>query len=291
MLNKELDTRQSLVQDFINSTNRERELINQNKKFENSPEMKLRKLNSEKERAKSVCIDTILGNIYRGALPYNDPHKNYSDDQAASEINGFISNRTGGHNSEYYIREALKKTKSHCLNNILTEAEKISKKFYNEKYQELPSINMKDINFNPNAYNDDIKKSLRNMDADEIADAIAANVKKAMDDEESKVKKENDYAKSIEDKLANNSEVIDDTSMESAMKTLDTINRPRVYQPSLFEGILLGKTKHMTESSMENVMIETVREYTKLNLVKALKLERFTLDNIRKMANNYLVQG
>lgn len=287
-MNNELDARQSLVQNFIDKVNSERSAIAQKNEFESSPDVKFRKLDGEYNKSKSVCINHILGKIMRGALPFDDPHKNCSDDQAASEVNDFISARTNGRNSEYYVREAIKKNGSKCLNQILTEANRISKKFYTEKAQNINTINIKDLNFDPNQYTDDFNRSLRNIDAEELSDIIASNVKQALNDESDKIKRENDYSKMIEDKLAQDDSVVDDASMESAMSKLNVNTQPTFYQPSLFEGIILGKTKHMTESSMDEIMSEAILEYTKLSMVKALRLERFTLESVKDLANSYL---
>ena len=115
---------------------------------------------------------------------------------------------------------------------------------------------------------------------------IQNNVQKSLQDETDKANRELDYTRQIEDSLADDPNVVDEPSLESAMKKYSPIG-PIVYQPSLFEGIMLKLSKNINENENTNIIMEAIREYTKLNLIKALKLESFDLNTIKKLANNY----
>lgn len=287
-MNNELIQRESRVMDFINAKNKEKLDATKYDSINSSPEVKLRKLNEEYTKGKSVCLDTILGKLYKDALPFDDPKKNCSDDEARDIMHDFISKRTNGKCSEWYVREAIKRTDSSTLKQMLTEAENIAKDFYKEKASNIGSINLKDLNFNMNMDNEGLDKITKKLELDEIADIIHGNVQKALADESKKAKREEEYNKEIEDKLTDDMSVTDDSSMESALDKLNPIKQPTVYQPSLFEAIMIGNTKVMTESSGKDIMDESIHEYTKLNIAKALKLESFTLDSLRKLANSYV---
>lgn len=287
-MNNELIQRESRVMDFINAKNKEKLDATKYDSINSSPEVKLRKLNEEYTKGKSVCLDTILGKLYKDALPFDDPKKNCSDDEARDIMHDFISKRTNGKCSEWYIREAIKRTDSSTLKQMLTEAENIAKDFYKEKASNIGSINLKDLNFNMNMDNEGLDKITKKLELDEIADIIHGNVQKALTDESNKAKREEEYNKEIEDKLTHDMSVTDDSSMESTLDKLNPIKQPTVYQPSLFEAIMIGNTKVMTESSSKDIMDESIHEYTKLNIAKALKLESFTLDSLRKLANSYV---
>lgn len=287
-MNNELIQRESRVMDFINAKNKEKLDATKYDSINSSPEVKLRKLNEEYTKGKSVCLDTILGKLYKDALPFDDPKKNCSDDEARDIMHDFISKRTNGKCSELYVREAIKRTDSSTLKQMLTEAENIAKDFYKEKASNIGSINLKDLNFNMNMDNEGLDKITKKLELDEIADIIHGNVQKALTDESNKAKREEEHNKEIEDKLTDDMSVTDDSSMESALDKLNPIKQPTVYQPSLFEAIMIGNTKVMTESSGKDIMDESIHEYTKLNIAKALKLESFTLDSLRKLANSYV---
>ena len=288
MTNSNLDSRESKVLDFINAKNKEASLISQQQSLEMSPELQRRKLNSESQKAVSICLDTLLGRLYKDALPFDDPKKNYSDDTMADEIRDYISKRTDGRNSEYYIREAIKRTNSQTLKNMLSEATSISKKFLMEKGKAVGTINIKDLNFKMNLDQDELSNITKKLEFDEIADIIKNNVQQTIQDESDKAKREEEYNSSIEDSLADDVNVQDDTSMESAIEKMVIIKQPTVYQPSLFEAIMLGHARYMKESTGEDAFHEAVHEYTKLSISKALKLEKFDLTSVKKLANSYL---
>lgn len=283
--------REAEVLDFISNLNKGAEAQRQMNDFNNSPEMKLRKLNHECDNGTSVCLDTILGRIYKDALPFEDPQKHCSDDTARGIIHDFIAKRTGGKGSEYYIREAIKKTNSPTLKTMLNEAKSVVKEFYSEKAKDIGKINISDLDFKASLDQDKIDKLTRKMDLDEVSEIIQKNVQDTLKQEADRAKKEEEYRKQIEDKLAADTEVNDDTSMEAAIDKINAFSgQPKVYQPSLFESILLGKANTVTESASGNEMLtEAIHEYTKLNITKALKLESFDLRKLKEMSDNYLV--
>lgn len=287
-MNDELDMRTNRVLDFINAKAREQEAQKAQAELNTSPELKYKKLNDEYKKGPSICIDTILGRLYKDALPFDDPKKHCSDDCARDEIRDYIAQRTHGKNSEWYIREAIRRTKSSTLQNLLNEATAIAKRFYAEKSKDIGKINLADLNFNMNASNDELNQITKKLEFDEISDIIRGNVQKALQDESDKAKREEDYNQQIEDKLVQDTNVTDDSSMESAIERMNIIQRPTVYQPSLFEAILLGKAKTTQESVGSDMIAEAVEEFTKLNITKCLKLERFDLPSIRKMTNSYI---
>lgn len=287
-MNTELDARANKVMDFINAKAREQNMMNAQNELKASPEIKMRKLNEEYKNAPSVCIDTILGKVYKNALPFNDPKKNCSDDEARDEIRDYISKRTNGKNSEWYVREAIKRTGSSTLQTLLNESVNLAKNFLKKKSKDIGQISIKDLNYNANSDADQLDQINKNLELDEISTIIQNNVQRALQDEQDKAKREEEYNKQIEDSLTQDDSVTDDASMEEAVGKMNIIKRPTVYQPSLFEAILLGKAKAMQESVGEDMITEAIHEYTKLNISKALRLERFDLNSIRKLANSYL---
>jgi hypothetical protein len=283
-------SQEARVLDFIDNLNKLREQEKEREIQNSSPDMKLRKLNSEVEKGKSYCIDGILGRIYKDALPFEDPQKNCPDDTARGIMHDFIAARTGGKGSEYYVREAIRRNNSPTLKNIMDGVNDIVKEFYAENAKNIGVIKIEDLDFNNNMPNEKLDRLGRNVGIDEIAELIRDNVNDTLKNEADRAKREEEYRQEIEDQLSQDLNVTDDASMESAVDKIlsKNLRQPRVYQPSLFEAITVGKTSVMTESSMEDVMTESIREYTKLNIIKALALESFNLKNIKDMANNYL---
>lgn len=287
-MNQNLDQRESKLMDYINAKKQETQRVNDMNAINDSPMVKLRKLKSESNKSVSICLDTIMGKLYKDALPMDDPDKNCSDDYARNIIHDYIANRTNGKDSEYYVREAIRRTNSSTLKNMLAEAVRISKDFYNEKAKDIGKINIKDLNFNPNFNTEDMDKITKNLELDEISDIIHDNVQKAVQAEADKAKREDEYQKELEDKLSQDLDVTDAETVESTVSKMSKIYQPTVYQPSLFEAIMLGKASITQESVGAKVLTEVIHEYTKLNITKALKLESFTISDLKKMANSYI---
>lgn len=282
--------REAEVLNFINNKNKEDAIQRDFDNLNNCVEIKLRKLDSECSKGKSICLDAILGKIYKDALPFEDPQKNCSDDTARGIMHDFICKRTNGKNSEYYISEAIKRTNSPTLKMILSEAESIVKEFYIEKAKDISTIDIKDLDFKINLNQDKLDKLTKKMDLDEVAEIIKKNVQDTLKQEADRAKKEEEYRQGIEDKLSADTNVTDDTSMESAMDRISELSgQPKIYQASLFESILLGNAASINESASDSdLLTESIHEFTKLNICKALKLESFDLRKIKEMANNYL---
>ena len=287
-MNDELQTRQDSLLSFIDATNRETQKVNDINNLREDPELKLRKLDKEAKDATPVCIDTILGRIYKNALPFDDPKKNCSDADAAADVRDYISNRCDGKNSEWYVKEGIKRSGSSVLKGILTEAQNMSKRFYREKAKDIGRISIDDLKFNANTQGNELDKITRKLELDEISDIIQNNVQRTLQDEKDRVNREDEFNKKIEDSLMNDDSVTDDSTLESAMDKQRKAIMPRIYQPSLFEAIMLNKTRAVTESSSVNPVYEAIEEFTLLNMSKALMLEKFDLRSIKSLANNYI---
>lgn len=287
-MNDELQSRQDSLLSFIDATNRETQKVNDINCLREDPELKLRKLDREAANATPVCIDTILGRIYKNALPFDDPKKNCSDVDAAADVRDYISNRCDGKNSEWYVKEGIKRSGSSVLKGILTEAQNMSKRFYREKAKDIGRISIDDLKFNANTQGNELDKITRKLELDEISDIIQNNVQRTLQDEKDRVNREDEFNKKIEDSLMNDDSVTDDSTLESAMDKQRKAIMPRIYQPSLFEAIMLNKTRAVTESSSVNPVYEAIEEFTLLNMSKALMLEKFDLKSIKSLANNYI---
>lgn len=285
---KALSARESRVMDFINAKNKELQNLADKKALNEDPAMKMAKLQNEYKKGTAICIDSLLGRVYKDALPFDDPKKDMSDDDARVQMHNYISARTDGKDAEYYVREAIKRNNSSTLKNILEWAQSKSKKFLAEKTKDIGKLDLKSLDFTIDNPSDELDKITKKLELDEISEIIHNNVQKALQDETAKAKKEEEYNKNIEDQLANDPNVVDDASMEAALNKMDFVKAPTVYQPSLMEAIMLGKQHTMTESTTDMVVSEAVHEFTKLNITKALKLEKFDLNGIRKLANSYL---
>nr|DAY74519.1 MAG TPA: hypothetical protein [Caudoviricetes sp.] len=286
-----LDEREAKVLDFIHAKNKAKDRMDQMSAFENDPEHMRRMTLKAAEDGKSVCIDTVLGQIYKNALPYNDPDKNLSPSDAGAEVRDFIAKRCDNKPTEYYVREALKKNNSSVLRTIVTEAENAAKHAVTIKKNNIGRIDPESIHYDPTANDTAIKNINAKMSLDEISDIIKNNVQTTIDAEKQKVADEDQYRHDIEDTLAQDNKIMDNQTMQDAVNEATNYRfsgRPKVYQPSLFEAIMMNKANKMQGSDPQDIFTEAVHEYTKLAMLKALKLENFDLRNTRDMTYKYI---
>ena len=287
-----LDEREAKVLDFIQAKKDAKEKIDGMAAFKASSTHQNAMALKAAEDGKSVCIDTVLGKIYQNALPYNDPDKNLSPSDVGGEIHNFIAKRTDGKPTEYYVREALKRTNSGVLKTIVTEAEKAcSKAISYKKKNNIGHIDVMSLNYDPAAMNDSVDAITGKLSGDEISEIIQNNVANAINDEKQKAAAEDQYKTDIQDTLAADDKVMDDASMESTMAKITNFKscrQPKVYQPSLFEAVMMNKAEKMDGADPSAIFTEAVHEYTKLAMLKALKLEDFNLQSVKEMAYDYI---
>ena len=283
MLNKdinEIKQREANVLGFINARNKEKTNQLNRDKINSTPDMQMHQLNIEGNKGKGIALDAIFGKIFKNALPLEDPKRNESDIDVGHDFHQYVLGRTNGRGTEYYIREAIKKTNSPVLKGIMAAAESVQRDYAFENTANVGKINISDLNFKP--------ESLHDGKIDDISDIIQKNVQQSIQDEKDKAEREEQYAKQIEDQLAADDSVVDDESLQEAVNNYYKSAKPKVYQPSLLEAVMLHKDKEMGDSPAEEVFREAVREYTMLNISKALKLESFNLASIKKMCNEYV---
>ena len=284
---EELESRKNKLNTYIKTKENAEKLSTALKNIKSSPEAKLSKLSNVYKNGLPVAIDAILGTLYKDSLPYDDPMKNISDADAAKMVNDFINWRTDGKDSEYYIREALKKTESATLEGVLECAKSLLKSYYTETAEKLGKINIEDINFNPNNTDDELEKINKKLEFDDIASIIQNNVQDTIQREIEKSQREKEAMDKLEDDLSNDETIVDEATLDKAIARAN-VNKPKIYQPSLFESVFMNKINKKDESKTEeDAFNEAVEDYTMFSMAKALKLESFDKYSVKKIADSY----
>ena len=299
------------VLSFIDRIEADKQQKVQDTEFTNSIEYKYKCLNKAKEDCKKHCLAKIFEKFYRNAVPLNDEYKTAYCDDLKSDIPGFVKSR-GYNDLVYYVGEAMKKSPAACK--VMEAVEGIVESTFQEKEMNLSDYTADDLVFK----SDDILETKINVTAqdlnlDDLAEVIKDNVKTTALAEITRAKREKDNVKAIEAELANDLSITNEAAIEFALE-LRGLKDTKVFQPSLFEGIMIGKMEKaslMAESTNPSVylyntlveygmpennsfaspaeiaFVESVREYTLLNITKALKLESFSLNDIRELAQEY----
>lgn len=309
--------REHKVMNFMDQVKEMKDQEAKDEAFRNSEDYKLKCLNKAQDDAKNVCLDMVFSKIYKDALPLNNDYKVAHGEDLDAEMKDFINSRCPK-GMAYYIHEGIKKG-SKAAKKIMDETDKIVDADYNKKAMNLQDYDAEDMVFRSN---DDTQKQIdvmhNNLELGEVSNAIRDNVKASAISEIKRAKDAENERKNLESELANDMKVTTPEQVAEAV-ALHDMNLTRDFQPTLFQGIMIGnlnKLQKMQESGNlqqeyiyntleefglpepvsedthfatieELAFVESVKEYTKLNIIKALKLESFDLRSVNDMANEY----
>lgn len=308
-----LTDNENKVINFIDLVDNQKKAEEEENAFKNTTDYKLRCLDNGQEEAKNICLDKLFANLYKNALPLNDDYKVAHADDLDADISDFMNDRSPK-GMVYYIREGIKKG-SKIADRMLKGTEDIVNDDYNNKAMNLEDYNADDMVFR---MNDDTQKKLDvmndNLELNDISQVIHDNVKNTAISEIQRAKKEKEDINNLEKELANDINVTTKEAVNNILE-LRGYTESKTFEPTLFQGIMIGKLNEFTKmqesgrfdgeytfntlteyglpendgkSSIEEMaFIESVKEYTKLNILKALKLESFDKYMVSDLANEY----
>ena len=284
----DLDYQKSNMDKFLEEIKRNEEREANKVDLSKDPQVQAKHIAKACNQCKITSLDKILGKIYKDAIPIEGPMVDVDKD-----ISDYIKTKTNK-GTEFYIHEAIKKTKSPFLTKMLEAANKMSRahkvrkeKMISDGYDELSQLSM--YNYD-NQEEENLKRITSDMGLDEISGIIRNNVKDTILDEIKKNETEQEQVKSIEEELSQDDTITNQETMESVANKMLRKRQllTEFYQPSLFEGILKYYTENYSDRDNSTLFYKTVCDYTLLSTMKALQLEKF--DNrlrLTNMARNY----
>lgn len=294
-------------------TNDQRE--NDYNDLRNTTTAKLRMLDKCKEDAKTACLTNIFNNVYKDACPLSDEYKNAYCDDLNKDFPNFL-HKVYPKDLSFYIHEAIKKG-SPFAKRVMEAVNELVDSEYKDKELNIDDVNPEELIFKTT---DDIQKKLDvikdDIGANDIAEAIRQNVKDSAISEITRAKREKEAIKSFEDQLKNDPAMTSPAAIESAVEKFDIKQhgfRSKFYTPTLFEAVMISKMNDINhkrevgefvEMPLYNVMseykenvddvtpadyafVETLKEYTCISMLKGLKLESFTKEDIEELATMY----
>lgn len=299
------------VLNFMDQVKQQRELDKEEAEFKNSTNYKLKCLNRCQDEAKGVCLDAIFSKLYKDALPLHDDYKVAYGNDLDAEFRDFINDRCPK-GMEYYVRDAACKG-SKCAIKLLEKVESLVNEAYRDKAMHIDKCAPGDLVFKMDEdQQNKIDVIYVNLGLSDVSKAIRDNVKATAVSEIMRAKKAKDDAREFEKELAADITVTSESAIERKMN-LRGMKDVKTFQPSLFQGIMIGKVNQFMESEVPNLygavdayrnhdddeavstessneeyaFVESIKEFTKLNIVKALRFEKFSLNDIRSMASEY----
>lgn len=281
--------------------------------FRNSDKYKLRVLDNEQKKANGVCLDLVFSKLYKDAIPLNDDYKVAYGDDLDADIHDFIHDRCPN-GMEYYIREAIKKG-SKPAKDIYESVCDITGNFFMEKSLKIEECDPDDLVFRSG---EDTQQKIdamnKDLALDDVTSIIRDNVKSSAISEITRAKKEKQEIQNLENEMTNDMKIKTESAIDDYLE-LKGVTEKKTFNPTLFQGIMIGKVNELTamqesgklqnqplyntlvdygmvnetsESSIEEMaFVESVKELTKINLLSALCLEKYSKQDIEDMANEY----
>ena len=306
--------REHTVLDFMDRVKQKRRDEQKENEFKQSSTYKLRELDKQEKKARCDCTNMVFAKLYRDAVPLSDDYKVAHKDDLDNEIREFISARAPQGDIEYYVREAIKKG-SKPAKDIQESVDRIVNNFYAEKSMDINKWNVEDLVFRTGEDTQQkINAITQDLALDDVTQIIRDNVKSSAISEITRAKKEKQEIEELENELSNDMKVKTEEAIDYRL-ALAGLTERKVFNPSLFQGIMIGKVNQLTEmqesgtlgsdflyntledygmmestqepSIEERAFVESVKELTKIQLIKTLCMERFNLQDIRDMALEY----
>lgn len=306
--------RERTVLDFMDRVKQKRRDEQKENEFKQSSTYKLRELDKQEKKARCDCANMVFAKLYRDAVPLSDDYKVAHRDDLDNEIREFISARAPQGDIEYYVREAIKKG-SKPAKDIQESVDRIVNNFYAEKAMDINKWNVEDLVFRTGEDTQQkINAITQDLALDDVTQIIRDNVKSSAISEITRAKKEKQEIEELENELSNDMKVKTEEAIDYRL-ALAGLTERKVFNPSLFQGIMIGKVNQLTEmqesgtlgsdflyntledygmmestqepSIEERAFVESVKELTKIQLIKTLCMERFKLQDIRDMALEY----
>ena len=288
----------SKVINFINEVRNQEVQMMQENALKSSIGYKRTVLRKEKGIALETCYEKIFSDLYMESLPLSDEYKNAYGSDLKSDFKTFMKDYYNGKSFTEIVTESVKSGNS-IMNRLSKNVERFVDKEFMAKEAKLDDI---------------------------VSKVVKNNVKNTIKGELNATKKQKEDTKAFEDSLVKDNNVKTESSLMSAiMKSgrREFMESGRVYQPSLFESILIAKQKEpvknisvknplkvcglvmetasvgeddvMTEdgneienvNEKESIMVESVKTFTALNILKALRMESFTPNKTKLIAAKY----
>lgn len=289
-----IDQRENKMINFMDEINKTVQSKKASDEFANSPEVKRRVLEKTKKDAKGVCLDMIFSKIYKDALPLDNNYKIAHGEDIDCDFKDFVHAKAP-QGLEYYIHESIKKgNPSGKL--LLESVNKLVHDIFYEMDMNLDEVDVDDIKFDPNSekVQERITEITDKMGAEDISEIIKNNVKTAALEDINRTKAHDEEMKAIVDELKNDPSITTEAALDNKLR-LAGVTSPKVYEPSLFEGIMINKTTLVKESGLDidasdigkKAFTESVKELTKLNTLHTLGVQKIGLKESRNLAFDY----
>lgn len=268
----------------------EQEMLMQ--QYKENPNYKLSVLNEEREKGLENCAAGVICKIYRDALPLDDEYKAANKEELDDGFVDTIKQKSPDGVYTFLSSCASAGCKpAKLMMEAVTEAiDTGCRKFY----ENINEVDPDEIDMGPTSkiVNDAVDVVTAKMDYDQISEIIEQNVQNTVRREIETQKAEDEKLQELQTRLSEDNEVQTESAVEAAL--IREGMSKRQYQPTLFNGIMIGKVKEFTESGdldvehvQKKAFFESVKEYTKIETLSMLNMVKFNQRQLDQLANEY----
>lgn len=268
----------------------EQEMLMQ--QYKENPNYKLSILNEERDKGLENCAAGVICKIYRDALPLDDEYK---DANQRELDDGFINTlKQKSPDGVYTFLSSCTSAGCKPAKLMLEAVTKTIDDSCRKFYENLDEVNPDEIDMGPSSkiVNDAVEKVTAKMDYDQISGIIEQNVQNTVKREIETQKAEDERLQELQSKLAEDDSVQTESAIEAVLMSEGMFKKQ--YQPTLFNGIMIGKIKEFTESGdldtehvQKKAFFESVKEYTKIETLSMLNMVKFNQSQLNHLANEY----
>lgn len=283
--------------------------------YKNSDHYKKAVMDRQQDEARNVCLDAVFAKLYKDAVPLSDDYKVAHGEDLDVDCKAFFADRAPK-GMDYYVRDMAENGNA-TAKKLIDGVDAIIKEEYRDRAYHPGDYSADDMEFK---LTDEISEKLGNLSRDiefeDLATVIQDNVKRTASSEIARAKEEKEKNLQLENDLANDLNITNEAAIDQELQRRN-LRQKTLYQPSLFEGMMIGfSNKYATEaalgrapevhpygsmdayvaegtdpesldSRMTYAFMESVKEYTKVSMLKALKFDK-SLNS--KMSVDFLAQ-
>lgn len=279
------------VLSFIDEVNKERENAAIQNAQQNSPAAKMAVINTNIDKAKKTCMEYIFADLYKNSLPIESSYIVANSDKLEDDMKDFINRQTANRGIDCYFREAIKKGNK-SIERVVESVNRFVESCFKEKKEDCKKIDLKNLDWK---FDDEKKNVLdqisRDANLDEVSSFIKKNVSGAIEYEKQKIADKRNSLQSLQDEMNKNNELTSESAIDEYLFYSGNKDRQNLlYQPSLFEGVMINKFNNgdtTTYESQQECYNEAVGEFTMLNINKALRFKNYSLSDVKTLARAY----
>lgn len=290
-----IDSRRDNMSVFLSNLEKERMRVDDERRMRQDPGYKINIIKEKEQEGKESCAAAVLCKIYRDALPVDDEYRIGNRYELDEFFMNTIKKHHPNHDGVYnYIADCAHRG-SKPAKMMIEAVDRLVRSRALQYYENLDEVDADTIDLSPDREDiaNDIEEISTNMNYDQISGIIEDNVRSTVQREVENTKKEDETLKNLQDSMTTDDDIATESAIDLALAKAG-FSEKQEYQPSLFNGIMIGKITQITESGEvdddhieKKAFFEAVKEFTMWETLYTLDMSRLTNDQMNNLAREY----